>query len=265
MQIYAKDTQNRIITAQKALKSEIYYCIECQQRLAIRKSILRRPHFFHYHHNRRCKSSGKSFLHFQVQNAIKERIGEKKIILEKYFPEIKRIADICWEDKKVIFEVQCSFIMPEEIEARNKDYKKLGYQVVWILHDKKYNQRRISAAEKFLLFHPHYYTNIDIHKKGIIYDTLAGIKYPIALNIHTIFEPYSKFEFLNHREVYWKKYFEGDLLDRYYKNELSPDEELFLSKLKEKKQKSFYTKELFQIAINKYRNFVDYLVEQACQ
>lgn len=265
MQIYAKDTQNRIITADKALKSEIYFCLECNLRVGIRKSFLKRTHFFHFHYNRICKSSGKSLTHLQVQNTIKERIGGNEIVIEKYFPEIKRIADVCWENKKIIFEVQCSYITPEEIASRNHDYQQIGYQVVWILHDKKYNQNQITEAEKFLFNHTHYFTNINIDKKGLIYDKLNRNKYPIQIHKPLISHTCSNPEFIKQRELNWKIHFEDDLMDLFYKNNLNDENLRLLLKWNLKKNEDSFFRKLLNKFKKRYLSLLHYFLESACK
>ena len=52
---------------------------------------------------------------------------------------------------------------------RNRDYSQEGYQVIWILHDHRYNKKRATAAEIWLQEHPHYFTNFD-EEGGNFYD-----------------------------------------------------------------------------------------------
>lgn len=93
--------------------------------------------------------------------------------LEKRFPSISRVADVVWESKKLIFEVQCSEIYAAEVLARNKDYASQGYQVIWLLHDNRYNKRKLSSAEIVLEKFPYYYTNINKDGNGFVYDQIA--------------------------------------------------------------------------------------------
>lgn len=90
----------------------------------------------------------KSVAHLKIQHHLKSLIGTA--ILEKSFPEVRRIADVVWEEKKIVFEVQCSPITKEEVEARCLDYEKVGYRPIWILYNKNFNQRILSSAELFL-------------------------------------------------------------------------------------------------------------------
>jgi competence protein CoiA len=70
--------------------------------------------------------------------------------LERPFIQINRVADACWEREKIVFEVQCSPITEVEVEGRMRDYRSIGYDVVWLLDDKRYNKRVLRPAEGLL-------------------------------------------------------------------------------------------------------------------
>jgi competence CoiA-like predicted nuclease len=44
----------------------------------------------------------------------------------------QRRADCLDEQRKLVIEVQCSPLSVEEFNARNRDYARLGYKVVWV-------------------------------------------------------------------------------------------------------------------------------------
>src|SRR5581483_7947193 len=90
----------------------------------------------------------KSIAHLKIQHHLKSLLNTA--ILEKPFPEIKRIADVVWEEEKIVFEVQVSPISKEEVEERCLDYEKMGYTPIWILYNKNFNQNVLSQAELFL-------------------------------------------------------------------------------------------------------------------
>ena len=58
----------------------------------------------------------------------------------------------------------------DSVAAGTDDYHLLGYDVVWILHDQRYNQRRLTALEASMTHTPHYYSNMNAKGKGFIYD-----------------------------------------------------------------------------------------------
>ena len=117
-----------------------------------------------------CRQNGKSLAHLQAQRRLEELLGADQCRLEVKFGPINRIADVVWEPKKIIFEVQCSPISAEEVNARNRDYKGMGYEVIWLLHDSQFNRQRVSAAEMSLRHSCHYFTNMNAEGAGYFYD-----------------------------------------------------------------------------------------------
>lgn len=227
MQLYALNQAGQLISAKHAEKQKNYLCMECQARVRVRGGFHRQSHFFHCDHNRHCHLSGKGMIHLQVQQNIANQLPPGQAQLEYRFPEIKRIADVAWIPQRIVFEVQCAPISAEEIDRRNQDYQQLGWDVVWILHDERYNQRRLTAAEMALQQRTHYYTNINGEGKGIIYDQFSlihqGIRThslarmsislaaPKEIRNHLVRAGFP--DVAIHRLSHWTHYFEGDLVD----------------------------------------------------
>ena len=90
----------------------------------------------------------RSLAHLAIQNHLKTLLSGSE--LEKEFSQINRIADVVWEERKIIFEIQVSPITLQEAQNRCHDYESLGYSLIWILHDKKFNKRLPGQAELFL-------------------------------------------------------------------------------------------------------------------
>ncbi len=172
MQLIALDEQNQRILAHEAQKPLCYKCPECNAPVRVRGGPFRRLHYYHSARSNRCNQSGKSLEHLAIQLFIQQNLPSGEGELEVFFKTIRRIADVAWHQKKLIFEIQCSPISPEEIEARNQDYASLGYQVIWILHENRYNRPQLSPVEKYLFTSPYYFTNINKQGKGMIYDQL---------------------------------------------------------------------------------------------
>lgn len=170
MQLFALDSQYQLTAASKARKQQNYTCLECQGPVRLRSGLHRQAHFFHLKPSLTCRLSAKSMAHLQVQCYLQKALPPGDCQLEMRFPSIGRIADAAWISKKIIFEVQCSPISAEEVRGRLSDYASVGYQVVWILHDKLYNHYRLSAAELTLRTSPYYFTNMNGEGRGSIYD-----------------------------------------------------------------------------------------------
>lgn len=168
MQLYAFDDAGSIVFSCRAQKKLNYSCMECGSVIRLREGPFRHAHFYHIQKTPTCRQNGKSDVHIQLQIYIKNLIPET--FLEFRFPEINRIADVVWHAEKIVFEIQCSPMSPSEMQARYSDYKKVGYQMVLILHDSRYNQWRLSSMELMLGDLLHYYTNKNETGEGIIYD-----------------------------------------------------------------------------------------------
>lgn len=223
MQLYAKKECGAPIFAGSALRGVDYFCVECQGSVRVRGGIHRQKHFYHLQQSPACRQSGKGMEHIQVQSLLYSLLpGECQ--LECRFPEIRRIADVVWHTEKIIFEIQCAPISAEEIKMRIQDYESLGFRVVWILHDKQFNKRRISSAEQYLTPFPHYYTTINKEGVGSIYDQFDHVQRGIRLFRSSPFRVDLRFPFretpscsvelperLHLRVKQARLFFEGDL------------------------------------------------------
>jgi len=147
MQLYALDDKHPIL-ATEAIKQKNYRCPECLTFVRPRGGPHRQPHFYHLRSHPSCRQYQKSLPHIQLQLHLKSLIPNSS--LEKSFSKIGRIADVAWEEKWIVFEIQCSPISHEEAKSRCEDYALLGYTVVWILSDRRFNKKNLSLAENFL-------------------------------------------------------------------------------------------------------------------
>jgi len=169
MQFFAYD-ESQIIFSEDALRGKDYRCPECHGLLRVKEGLHRRKHFFHFHSSHSCRQSKKNSVHLEIQKALIQSLPPGESYLEKRFPSINRIADVVWEPKKQIFEVQCSPISLKEVKSRMEDYAAVGYSVTWILHDNRFNRKKLSAAEYYLRPSHAFFTSIGKQGKGIFYD-----------------------------------------------------------------------------------------------
>lgn len=170
MQLYALNQKGELVFAGQANKSEDLQCLECGEIVRRRAGLHRQTHFFHLRGSSSCALNGKGMAHLQIQNYLQKQLPQGDTALEQRFPDIGRIADLVWFSKKLVFEVQCSPISQEEILNRIQDYRSIGFETVWILHDRLYNQKRLKEAEQALKSRLYYFSNIDEEGRGIIYD-----------------------------------------------------------------------------------------------
>ncbi len=228
MQLFAFDGTFPI-SATHAVKGKNYLCPECGASVRVRKGPSRQTHFYHLRTLPNCRQHQKSLEHVQMQLKIFELTSAQ---IEAPFPSIGRIADCAWHEKKIVFEVQCSPISLEEAKSRVLDYRSLQYEVIWILHDKRFNAKTLLAAEKYLRTTGCYFTNIDKEGLGIVYDQFEVIKEnrriyqgpPLTVSLTKVFllptvtVPDLEFpQVVLERLTHWKCYVGGDLLQRLLK------------------------------------------------
>lgn len=232
VQLYALDQNFKVVSVNNAFKKQRYRCLECQKSLGMRGGLHRQKHFYHIDPSPDCRQNGKSEEHLNVQLFIEKKLPKGDVFLEKRFDEINRIADVVWLSKKIVFEVQCSFISYEEIKERNLDYAKIGYRVIWILHVKRFNKYRLTSPEAYLEYEPHYYTNMDAYGNGMIFDSFRLYQKGVRVFKTKPFEiDLSEFKKFNYKELNHRKklliplkflnklkkqtiHFKGDLVDQ---------------------------------------------------
>ncbi len=237
MQLCALDDNEKPVFAGRAVKQQNYICLECRQHVRLRSGLHRQAHFYHVQPNHTCRMNGKGMVHLMLQNFLKDSLPSGEAELERRFNEIGRIADVAWPARRLIYEIQCSPITAAEVQARNADYASLGYQVVWIFHDARYNQNRLTAAEDVLRHWPHYFTDMDESGCGHIYEHFALVSR--GMRLHRLprqpidatapRSPLTKAEFAHleqqlpkavlERARRWQVGFSGDLVDRCLKSD----------------------------------------------
>ncbi|HEV8051426.1 MAG TPA: competence protein CoiA family protein [Parachlamydiaceae bacterium] len=270
MQICAHDLASTLIFADNANKHQDYQCVECRQTVRLRRGIHRKAHFYHIQPNRICKQHAKGMPHLMLQQFLQNILPEGEAELECAFASIKRIADVVWHPQKIVYEIQCSPISAEEIKARNQNYTSVGYQVVWIFHDERYNQHRLSAAENSIIDQPHYYSDMNEMGEGKIYDQFSIIAngkrvqrlpiLPIDLSTPKLLnEGRLKWQkklpcILQRRAKNWPLVFSGDTID----STLNPDESL-INHSDNQRELALILKDLF--AKNNKLSFI-YLLKQ---
>ncbi len=168
-----------LISAFDAETNASYFCLECQNPLKLRKQKRKLPHFYHLRATPSCRLYSKSNEHLLIQLAIQKSLPPNEGRLEHHFPSIRRIADVSWEKKKIVFEIQCSLISEEEVKQRSQDYASLNYQIVWILDDRLFNKKIIQKTEHYLRTRLCYFA--ELHPNLLFYDQFEVIQFPKRL------------------------------------------------------------------------------------
>lgn len=151
----------------EALKGGRYRCPECDCPFIVKKGVKTAPHFAHKKTMRNCRLFSRGENHMLAKKFLESLFADKNPILERPFPSIRRIADICIESEKLIFEVQCSAIPKSQAKKRMRDYSSIGYRLLWILDDARYNKRILRPEEETLREHGALFLSV---KKGILYE-----------------------------------------------------------------------------------------------
>lgn len=286
MQLYALDLKGELINARQAHRKTDYQCLECCQVVRLRGGPQRQRHFYHVEPTPFCRQHQKGAVHLQLQSYFFQQLPWGDCQLEYAFPSIGRIADVAWLSQKIIFEIQCSPISAEEVLARNRDYQQLGWQVVWILHDRRYNQVRLSAAELALRSSPHYFTNMDQLGVGIIYDQFdicdkglrLGRLSPLPIDIREkealdfLQKQFFPLAVLQQRMSAWNLSFAGDLMSAFvnhphsdYWQQAIKIEKLFYTSHKPFKWRHIPAK-IWQWGVARpYQLFFRFLLERMCR
>lgn len=234
MQQRAFNRDRQLINARDAKRQTNYYCFECQQVVRLRGGPHRRSHFYHVEPRVFCRQNQKGPIHINLQSYFQKHLPLGDCYIEHPFPSISRIADVAWLSQKIVFEIQCSPISDQEVMERNRDYQLEGWNVVWILHDKRYNQTRCSAAEMAIRNKPHFFSNMTSNGLGMIYDQFDvcenGIRIarlpPLPVQIE---HPSCQFlvdsyplNLLSKRAKEWKIFFKGDLMSLFLQSSDAP-------------------------------------------
>lgn len=273
-QLFALNTEKNLVAARQAQPRKDYICPECFSPVRVRKGVKMRDHFFHLHSMEGCSQKNKSETHLLLQLEIKKIFNDHEVFLEHPFPEISRISDVCIPEQKIIFEVQCSPICRQEAAARTFEYRSCGFDVIWILHDKRYGQQKAKKFELFLHDFPHYFTNFSPDCGGIIYD-IASVFHkgrrvilsdPLEVDISKIrrLKPETPRypQAAKKRLKNWPLFLENDLLFHLFKQPSGPlIQRLFAYENRPSNSFLSFMREGFNFAKDHLNQFLDMVIE----
>lgn len=135
--------------AHAAKEKTPYACPSCGHPMRLRKGKYIR-HFYHLRKTPACRLYSKEEDHLFFQWDLHSKLPPGEASLEVPFPTIQRVADVSWEKEGIVFEIQCSLLSLFEAQKRVLDYKKAGFDVVWILDDRTFNRRKATPAEEWI-------------------------------------------------------------------------------------------------------------------
>lgn len=126
-------------------RQKAFYCPVCQERVMLKAGPRVMPHFAHYS-TKNCPSrqGGEGPYHERGKLILYEWLKRQHIpvLLEPYLPSIQQQPDmlITIKQKKIAIEFQCSRTSPDVIRARNRGYRRLSIEPIWILGAKLFNR-----------------------------------------------------------------------------------------------------------------------------
>ncbi|OGN62324.1 MAG: hypothetical protein A3F09_04625 [Chlamydiae bacterium RIFCSPHIGHO2_12_FULL_49_11] len=91
---------------------------------------------------------------------------QKKYHLKKEISLGAHRADLLWPEKRLVIEIQISPITKEEVKDRTLCFASYGYDTLWLLHPRRYNQKFLKPEEGALRFASSYFilpTAADVH------------------------------------------------------------------------------------------------------
>ena len=129
---------NRLSAADYENGKETLYCPGCKEAVFFKKGRQKLAHFAHYAHSD-CKqfSEGETTLHLMGKQKLFSWLMKQGLVveMEAWLPELKQRPDLLVktpDDRKIVFEYQCSPISTEELQARTDGYQNNGYEVIWL-------------------------------------------------------------------------------------------------------------------------------------
>lgn len=144
----AKNEQGVCISSQFARANEVYFCLECGQRVIVRRSKTGRPHYAHKAWHRH---GGEGRTHKKIKHHL-QTIAPQIIFEQKVGP---CRADVMYEDE--VIEIQVSAIQRRQVQQRQRIYQE---KLHWLLGATWQHPERaldcIDQQGKVYRYHPDY-------------------------------------------------------------------------------------------------------------
>ncbi len=228
--------EDKPISAWDADPAKTYFCIECFAPVKVRRGPKRFPHFYHLANAPSCRLYSKSEDHLLLQLQLQKQLPKGEALLEQPISSISRISDLLWEKEKISFEIQCSQIEQVEVETRTREYRKAGYDIVWVLDDRIFNKRQLRPSEEFLRTQHCYFASFSRQTPSYFYDQFEifrnqkrvkkGKKFTLQMDkVHKI--PADQWperlpRQIERRRLHCTRYFEQDLFHRTFLSKMIP-------------------------------------------
>ena len=170
-------------------------------------------------------------IHLLIKQAIQVRLPSLESHI--FFPNIQHASHLVWLKKQIAFQIQDRPISLQQACHIQSAYRSLGFQLVWILDKRYFNQKNPSLTEHFLRSQIAYFASLDAKQHVMIYDQFEiisqgkrlfqspplpiDLSHPFYLKAPFDLSPF-KLPWLKKRLSSYSLFFRGDLIDRFKLN-----------------------------------------------
>ncbi|WP_173916937.1 competence protein CoiA [Halobacillus sp. Marseille-Q1614] len=124
-------------------KEASFYCPDCREALLLRSGPLTTPHFAHFPSSL-CtrKRGGESEVHEKGKLLLYDWLYHQgyRVEMEPYLSDISQRPDLMLTigEKRIVLELQCSTISPEEVKKRSEGYHTMNIFPLWLLGGRQF-------------------------------------------------------------------------------------------------------------------------------
>lgn len=144
-------------TQLKKWRQQVFYCPVCHEQVTLKIGTTIQPHFAHLAHSKcTVTTEGETAEHLAGKALLGEfcRHWQVNFEYEVYLPSIKQRPDLLVSTgvRHIAIEFQCSPLSIERLRERTSGYRRIGYEVVWILGQRYQRQHWTASNHAFLQY-----------------------------------------------------------------------------------------------------------------
>ncbi|MFC4652038.1 competence protein CoiA [Lactococcus nasutitermitis] len=161
-----------------------FFCPACHSEVRLKNGNIKIPHFSHIS-LKECHSwsENESAQHLGLKLALYKWFARtEKVKIEHYLPELEQTPDLL-VNEKIAIEVQCSHLSIKRLWERTENYRKHGYQVIWLMGHDLWIKKSLTQLQKNLMYFSKnrgfYFWECDlaqekIRLKSLLHENLRG-------------------------------------------------------------------------------------------
>ncbi|WP_426432590.1 competence protein CoiA [Staphylococcus xylosus] len=176
---YAKDGNGVLITAHNANNNCDYKCPHCQNKVILKKGLMKTAHFAHIYKSSNFCNKGETYEHYMFKYELAQQLNKLDyyVVIEPYIYQCYQYPDLIINNK-IAIEIQFSNITIDNIKKRSNALASIGFDVIWIIGKLKYNKRT-----KILILNKSERTYINLKRRQLFSwhsDTFLLYRYKIV-------------------------------------------------------------------------------------